>query len=291
MAFSALEFRTKYLFRDIVLIMLGVLSAGFGLRGFLLPNHFLDGGVMGLSILASFVSHIRMEYFFTLFNAPFIFAGYKRNSYPFLFKATLAIGGLSLAIALMPEMNITDDKLLVAIFGGFFIGAGIGLAIRGGAVIDGTEVLAIYLSRKTPFSVGDVITGINILVFGAGALLINYEVAMYAMLTYLSAAKTADFILHGIEENTTLIIISNQSELLRKLITVGMGKGVTILKGEKGYQRNPGFEELNVLLTVTTRLEISRLREEIEAADPEAFIIQFGVDDTKGGRISRRYNA
>jgi uncharacterized membrane-anchored protein YitT (DUF2179 family) len=184
---------------------------------------------------------------------------------------------------------ITSDKLLIAIFGGFFLGAGIGMSVRGGAVLDGTEVLALYINRKTVLSMGEVIMYFNILIFGVAAVLINIETAMYAMLTYLSASKTVDFIIQGFEEYIALTVISPESELIRKTLTLKLRKGVTVFKGKSGFGKRGSVDsDIDIVYTVVTRLEVHRIIDEIEKIDSKAFIVQHNINDTKGGMIKRR---
>jgi uncharacterized membrane-anchored protein YitT (DUF2179 family) len=224
-----------------------------------------------------------------LINAPFIIMGFKTIGKEFAVKTALAIIALSISVAFIPYPTITADKLLVAVFGGFFLGAGIGMAVRGGAVIDGTEVLAIFLSRRIGLTIGDIILLINILIFSLGAWLLSLETAMYAILTYLAASKTVQFIIEGIEEYTGVTIISVKSEELRKTIIEGLGAGVTVYKGERGFHR-AGFDqkEIDILFTVVTRLEVNKLSKEIEKIDPNAFVIMNSIKDSRGGMIKKR---
>lgn len=196
--------------KDTLFILLGVTAAGFGLKGFLLPNRFLDGGVMGISLLVNILSEIDLSLLVVLINLPFVVIGYTQISRKFAIKTLIAISLLSVTLAFVEFPIITSDKLLIAVFGGFFLGAGIGLSIRGGCVIDGTEVLAIYSSRKTTLTVGDVILGFNILIFSTAAYIINIETALYAILTYLVASKSVDFVVHGIEEYTSVHCIGKE---------------------------------------------------------------------------------
>ena len=222
-------------------------------------------------------------------NIPFILFGFKSIGKQFVLKTSLAIIGLSLCVALIPYPQITDDKLLVAVFGGFFLGAGIGLSVRGGAVIDGTEVLAIYLNRKLTLTVGDIILIFNVIIFSTAAYLLSIETALYSILTYLAASKTIDFIIEGIEEYTSVTIVSDFSEEIRQMILNEMQRGVTILKGEKGLvKESESAKEINIIYTVITRLEIRKLTTEIEKIDPAAFVIMTSVKDTKGGMIKKR---
>jgi uncharacterized membrane-anchored protein YitT (DUF2179 family) len=275
--------------QDVVLITIGVLLAAVGLKGFLLPNGFLDGGVTGISLLINRLTGISISLLLVLINIPFILLAYKQLSLSFTIKALAAIVGLATALVFIKVPVITSDKLLIAIFGGFFLGAGIGMSVRGGAVLDGTEVLALYINRKTVLTMGEVIMYFNILIFGVAAILINIETAMYAMLTYLSASKTVDFIISGFEEYIALTIISPESELIRKTLTLKLRKGVTVFKGKSGFGKRGHVEsEIDIVYTVVTRLEVHRILDEIEKIDGKAFIVQHNINDTKGGMIKRR---
>jgi uncharacterized membrane-anchored protein YitT (DUF2179 family) len=275
--------------KDILFISLGVASAGFGLKSFLLPNHFLDGGITGISLLLNAVGGFNVSILLVLLNIPFVIIGYYHISKAFAWKTLIAIVGLSLLLTFLEFPLITSDRLLIAFFGGFFLGMGIGLSIRGGCVLDGTEVLAIYTSRRTAISVGDVILTLNILIFGAAAYLMNVEIAMYAILTFLVASKTVDFIVQGIEDYTSVIIVSSNSELIQNAIITVMGRGVTILKGTSGYGKKGRQEKsIDIIYTVITRLEIQKMRSEIAKIDEDAFVVESRVNDIQGGMIKRR---
>lgn len=243
--------------RSGVYMLLGILSAGFGLRGFLMPNHFIDGGVTGISLLINAKTGFPLPIMIILFNTPFILLGWQQISKGFSIKSIVAISLLALAVAFVPYPVVTDDKLLIAVFGGFFLGAGIGLSIRGGAVIDGTEILAIFLSRKRSMSVGDFIMVFNIIIFAVAAWLLTVSVALYAILTYLAAAKTVDFILEGIEEFTGVTIISPRTAEIAELIKQKMGRGLTIYSGKKGYgKRGETVLATDIIFTVVDRKSV-----------------------------------
>ena len=273
----------------VALIILGVFLASFGLKSFLLPNHFIDGGITGISLLTYQLTGIPVSIWIIVFNAPFIVMGARQISKTFAIKTTLAILALASVIYFIDFPVITDDKLLISIFGGFFLGAGIGLAIRGGCVIDGTEILAVYINRTSILSMGDIILLINVLIFIVAAFILNIETALYSILTYLSASKTVDFIIQGIEEYTGVTIISSKSAKIREAITKKLGRGVTIYKGERGLE-NSQFKnkDIDIIFTVVTRLEVSKLKEEVELIDHKAFIVMNTISDTKGGIIKPR---
>lgn len=274
--------------KDMALIVAGIFSAAFGFKGFLLTNHFIDGGATGISLLISSLTNMPLYVLLILVNIPFIFLGYRIVSRVFAIKTALAISGLALVVATVNFPDVTKDNLLVAVFGGFFLGAGIGLSVRGGAVLDGTEILAIYLSKKLGTTMGDIIIGINVLIFSAAAYFLSIEIALYSMITYLSASKTLDFIIEGIEEYTGVTIISPHTQEVRSMITEKMGRGVTIYNGKGGYGKTGETSEIDIIYTVITRLELNRLKAELEKIDPKAFVVMSSVKDTKGGMIKKR---
>lgn len=275
--------------KDFLLITIGIAMATIGLKEFLLPNGFLDGGAMGMSLLFNLKTDIDLSLLIILVNLPFIIIGAKQVSWTFAFKSAAAILALSILVHLIHLPAITDDKLLISVFGGFFLGAGIGFSIRGGAVIDGTEVLALYVNRKTSLSVGDFIAVFNVVLFSAAALLVDVETAMYSMLTYFAASKTVDFIINGIEEYIGVTIISRSAKEVKQAITQNLGRGVTVYKAESGYGKTGmNYDENKVLFCVVTRLEVTKLLLEIEKIDSEAFVVQHSIKDTKGGMIKKR---
>jgi uncharacterized membrane-anchored protein YitT (DUF2179 family) len=275
--------------KDFILICIGITMASIGLKEFLLPNDFLDGGAMGLSLLTEIMTGVELSILIILINLPFIIIGAKQISMEFAIKSALAILALSLLVHFISLPTITEDKLLISVFGGFFLGAGIGFTIRGGAVIDGTEVLAIYVSKKTSLSVGDFIAVFNVILFTFSALLVSVETAMYSMLTYFAASKTVDFIINGIEEYIGVTIISRKATEVKEAIVVKLGRGVTVYNSESGYGKTGlNYNENKILFCVVTRLEVTRLLLEIEKIDEEAFVVQHAIKDTKGGMIKKR---
>jgi uncharacterized membrane-anchored protein YitT (DUF2179 family) len=269
---------------NIVLIILGILSAGFGLKGFLLSSHFIDGGVTGVSMLLSQLFGFPLPILLVVINLPFIALGYKQFGAKFAVKSALAISGLAVAFAVIPYPDVTPDKLLTAVFGGFFIGAGIGLAIRGGAVLDGTEIAAILVSRNSSLlKVADVILILNIVIFITATYFLGVETAMYSILTYVSAAKTIDFLLYGIEEYQSIIIVSERHEIIKQKLTKQLQRSVTIYKGQSGVSD----VEKDILCCVVTRLEVGEIKNAVISIDRDAFIIIQAVSDAEGGLIKK----
>ena len=286
-AYREFVITVKRQIRDLFLITAGIFSASFGFKGFLLTNHFIDGGATGISLLISALTKIELYILIICINIPFVILGFKVLGKGFAIKTALAISGLALCVATVEFPNVTNDNLLVAIFGGFFLGAGIGLSVRGGAVIDGTEVLAIFLSRKMGTTIGDIIILINVVIFSAAAYFLSIEIALYSMITYLAASRTLDFIIEGIEEYIGVTIVSSHSDEIRQMIINIMGRGVTVYSGKGGYGKKGETREIDIIYTVITRLELNKLNTEIEKIEPNAFVVMNSVKDTKGGMIKK----
>ncbi len=275
--------------RNLAYLVAGVLSAALGLESFILPNGLFDGGVTGLSLLAARFVHLPLSVFLIVLNLPFIWLGYEQLGKGFAIRALAAILGLALVLVVVPFPVITQDKMLIAVFGGFFLGAGIGLAMRGGGVLDGTEILAVYLSRKASLSVGDFVLVLNILIFMVVALVLSVQTALYSILTYLAASKTIEFVVNGIEEYTGVTIISEHSDAIRRVLTERLGRGVTVYAGHRGYgSHGEQPSPIDIVFTVVTRLEVSQVTTEVNRLDPRAFIIMHSVNDAKGGMVKKR---
>lgn len=272
--------------KNFLLIVMGILSAGMGLKGFLLSSRFIDGGVTGVSMLLADLFDWPLALLIPAINLPFIALGYRQIGGPFALKSAAAIAGLSVCIAVVPYPDVTPDLLLTAVFGGFFIGLGIGLAMRGGAVLDGTEIAALLISRGSHLlKVSDVILLLNVVIFGLAAFFLTIELALYSIITYFAASKMIDFLVHGLEEYTAVLIVSpRHADIQTQLIE--MGWGVTVLAGQQGHGRQGQREQpQDVLYTVITRLEIGRLKAIINRLDPNAFMIQYGINDVTNGKV------
>ena len=267
-----------------LLIAAGILSAAMGLKGFLLSSNFIDGGVTGVSMLLSKVTTAPLAVWLPIVNAPFVAIGYKQIGRAFAIRSVLGIVGLSAAIATIRFPDVTPDLLLTAVFGGFFLGAGIGLAVRGGAVLDGTEIAALLISKRSHLlRVGDVILIFNIVLFLAAITVLGVEPALYSILTYVTAAKTLDFVIYGLEEFTAITIVSSQSAAIRARITGELERGVTVYKGYGGLT---GAEQ-EILYCVVTRLEIGKVKAIVRAVDENAFVVSHPLADAEGGVLKR----
>ncbi|HEY6565526.1 MAG TPA: YitT family protein [Pirellulaceae bacterium] len=270
--------------RNALLIVLGILSAGMGLCGFLKSSNFVDGGVTGVSMLLAKVTRFPLAFWLPVVNLPFIALGYRHLGRAFAMRSILAIAGLAIALALIPYPDVTPDRVLTAIFGGLFIGAGIGLAIRGGAVLDGTEIAALLISKRTPLlRVGDVILAFNLILFLIAMSVLGVEAALYSILTYVTAAKTLDFVIYGFEELTAMTIVSRHSAAIRDRITGELGRGVTVYRGYGGMSG----EEQQILYCVVTRLEIGKVKAIVHALDPSAFLVFHPLAGVEGGMIKK----
>ena len=256
-----------------------------GLKGFLLSSNFIDGGVTGVSMLLAKITGISLVVWLPVVNLPFVAIGFRRMGAAFAVRSTAGIAGLTGALAFVPYPDVTPDLVLTAVFGGFFLGAGIGLAIRGGAVLDGTEIAALLIAtRAGAIRVGDIILAFNVLLFLAAMSTLGTEAALYSILTYVAAARTLDFVLHGIDEFTAVTIVSEQYDAVRQRITRDLGRGVTVYKGERGVT---GTEQ-DILYCVVTRLELGKLKAAVRQTDANAFIVYHSLSGAEGGRISAR---
>jgi uncharacterized membrane-anchored protein YitT (DUF2179 family) len=270
--------------QNALLFALGILAAAFGLKGFLLSSNFIDGGVTGVSMLLARVTPWPLSVWLPLVNAPFIAIGYRQMGRAFAIRSALAIAGLSAALATIHFPDVTPDLLLTAVFGGFFIGGGIGLAVRGGAVLDGTEIAALLISKRSALlKVGDVILAFNIALFLAAMSLLGVEPALYSILTYIAAARTLDFVIYGLEAHTAITIISARNGVIRERIIGELERGVTVYKGYGGLS---GVEQ-DILYCAVTRLEIGKVKAIVRAVDPSAFVVSHPLADAEGGVVKR----
>lgn len=284
------ELNPSYIIQDTIYILLGILFSAFAMKSFLVPNHFLDGGVTGISLLGHEIFHWNLGLLLILTNMPFIIMGAYQISKGFAVKTALAVVGLAIALQYIQFPTITSDNLLVSIFGGFFLGLGIGLAMRGGCAIDGIEVLALYTLKKTSFTITEMIMAINIVLFLSAGIHFGLETALYAMLTYYVAMRTIDYVIEGMEAYTGVTIISGKSEEIKDALVLRMGRGITIYKGERGFMKD-SYEvshECDIVFTVITRLEVRKLKNVVHNIDPKAFIFTHTIKETAGGVLKRK---
>ncbi len=274
---------------DFLTMLVGVVFAGVALKGFLVPNHFFDGGITGMSLLVHEIYHYNLAIVIVLLNLPLVAMSYFTVGKHFAFRALLAVVMLGICLVLLPDFALTSDKLLISIFGGVILGIGVGLVMRTGAALDGIEVLAIYTLKRTSFTITEIILGINIIIFSIAALHFGIETALYSILTYFMATRSIDFVVEGLEAFTGVTIISTKSEVIKYRLVNEMGKGITVYKGERGFL--PGkfdmHDECDIIFTVITRMELRKLKNLVYHADPKAFVFANTIKEASGGILKR----
>jgi uncharacterized membrane-anchored protein YitT (DUF2179 family) len=279
--------KIKQLLSETFQITFGILLASIGLKAFLLPNGFLDGGVTGIAILISQLFEIDISYVLLIVSVPFLIIAWKTLTKAIVLKSFLSITSLAIIIHFENFTSVTDDKLLIAIFGGLFLGAGIGITIKNGAVLDGSEILGIFINSRFGISIGKIILLFNIILFMVTAALISIEVSMYSALTFLVTAKVIDLMIEGFEDYIGLMIVSEKTNEIQVGLIDEIGIGITVYKGGKGYGRRGHKEESEIIHTVINRIDINRTYNLIEQLDEKAFIIEFDVNNVKGGILKK----
>ena len=252
-----------------------------------MPNHFLDGGVTGISLLIHEVKHWNLGFLLILLNIPFIILAYFKINKHFAIRSIVTVILIALVLHFVPFPELTHDKLLVAMFGGFFLGIGIGLSMRGGGTFDGMEVLALMTFKKSSFSITEIILGMNIIIFVIAALFLKVETALYAILTYLIASQITKYVIEGIEAYTGVTIVSGNSEEIKKALVLTLNRGITVYKGERGFMKE-SFEQsanVDIIFTIVTRLEVRKLQNIVHSIDPKAFIFTQTVREPQGGIV------
>lgn len=270
-------------------IALGVALASIGLKAFLLPNGFLDGGVTGIAILLNATIGGNVSVLLLVLSIPFLIMAYFTVSKRIVFKSIISIAALALCIQIENFPVITEDKLLIAIFGGLFVGTGIGIAIRNGTVLDGSEILGIFMNDRFGVRIGQIILLFNVVLFSITALILSVELALYSILTYLVTAKVTDSIIAGFEDFIGVMIVSPHFAELRQVITEELGAGMTVYQGEGGYgSTGQQGQNIQIIHSVINRIDIRKMYRIIENIDPDAFIVEYDVNNIKGG-VLRRY--
>lgn len=278
------ENRTVRMLIDVIGAVSAIFLAGLGLEGFLLPNGFLDGGVTGISMFTSEITGLPLSLFIITINIPFLVIGFRNLNRRSIVKSLLTIVGLAVWLYVFDYPVVTHDKLLDAIFGGAFLGAGIGLAVRSGSVLDGTELMALIIGRKASVSMGSVILVFNVVIFSVVGIVLGLERAMYSIITYVIASKSVDFILHGINEYTAVTIISGESETIRDRVMKEFTIGMTVYKGRRGLSE----VDVDILYCVITRFEVPKIMRIVRECDDKAFVVTHVIDNTFGGLIKSR---
>ncbi|MEO5893418.1 MAG: YitT family protein [Ferruginibacter sp.] len=290
---DSIEWQHVWNLKNLAHIILGTGLAVLAMKGFMIPNRFMDGGITGISILLHEIFHIDISFLVIVLNSLFVYLGYKRIGKTFAVQTTIAVILLSLGLLFVHIHPITSDKLLIATFGGILMGAGVGLVIRGGGVIDGAEVIAVFTKRRTGFSNSEIIMLFNTIIFSVAAFQFGIETAMYSIITYFTATKATDYVVDGIEEFTAMNIISGQQEEIKSFLVNELGKGITVYKGERGYL--PGSFEIkkdcDIIVTIVTRLEVKQIEETLKTIDPKAFVYIQSIKEASGGILKAKPHA
>jgi uncharacterized membrane-anchored protein YitT (DUF2179 family) len=285
-----IEWQSVWNLKNLLHLVLGTGLAVLAMKGFMIPNKFMDGGITGISILLHEVFHINISFLVIVLNVIFIYLGYIRIGKTFAVQTTIAVALLSLGLLFVEITPITHDKLLIAIFGGILIGTGVGLVIRGGGVIDGAEVIAVFTKRRTGFSNSEIIMLFNTILFAIAASQFGIETAMYSIITYFTATRATDYVVDGIEEFTALNIISTQPEEVKSFLVNELGKGITVYKGERGYL--PGSFDIKsdceIVVAIVTRLEIKQIEDAVMKIDSKAFIFVQSIKEATGGILKTK---
>ncbi|MDN3546985.1 YitT family protein [Mucilaginibacter aquaedulcis] len=276
--------------KDVVTVIAGILFCGFALKGFLVPNKFFDGGVTGISLLIHELYHVNIAFVIIIANIPFIIMGVFQVNKVFALKTFACVIALGICLLYVPYPVITSDKLLVSIFGGVFMGLGVGLSIRGGCALDGIEIMALYTLKRSSFTISEIILGINIIIFLIAAFELGLPTALYSILTYYTASRTISFVIDGLEEYTAVNIISAKSDIIKERLVMELGRGITVYKGERGFLKD-SFDvshPVDIIFTVITRLEVRRLKNLVHSIDPKAFVFTNSIKEAAGGVLKKR---
>ncbi|WP_373889984.1 YitT family protein [Neobacillus cucumis] len=275
----------KKIFQRMLIITLGAVIMSVGLEIFLVPNQVIDGGITGISIMLSFLTGWKLGVFLFLFNIPFIFLGYKQIGKTFALSTLYGIVILSITTTILhPVPAFTQDILLATVFGGILLGVGVGLVIRYGGSLDGTEILAILFNNKLPFSVGEIIMFFNLFILGSAGFVFSWDRAMYSLIAYFVAYKTIDITITGLDESKSVWIISDNASQIGNTIMDRLGRGVTFLNGEGAYSG----DEKKVIFCVINRLEEAKLKEIVTENDQNAFLAVADIAEVRGGRFKKR---
>ncbi len=272
----------------ILQISLGIFLASLGLKAFLLPNGFIDGGITGVALLGNYFLGIDFSILLVLLSIPLLLLAYFKISRLVFFKSLASIIGLAIVIYLENFERVTEDKLLISIFGGLFLGMGIGISLRNGAVLDAAEIIGVYLNHRFGISIGKIILAFNVILFSFTAVLTSLETALYSILAFSVTAKVTDFIIEGFEDFIGIMIVSKNSEEIRASIIEKLGAGITVYKGMGGFGKTPGNYEKPILHSIINRIDLMKVHRLIDQIDPEAFVVEFDVNNVKGG-VLRRY--
>jgi uncharacterized membrane-anchored protein YitT (DUF2179 family) len=275
----------KMIAKRMLFILVGALLMAVGLEFFLVPNEVIDGGIVGISIILAHLTDIQIGFYIFVLNLPFFFIGYKQIGKTFALSTLFGVIILSIATSIFHDLPVlTGDPLLATVFGGIVLGVGVGIVIRYGGSLDGTEILAILFNKRTPFSVGETIMFFNLFILGSAGFVFGWDRAMYSLMAYFIAFKTIDIVIQGLDESKSAWIISEQYEQIGEAILARLGRGVTYLNGEGAYTG----DDKKVIFCVITRLEEAKLKAIIDEMDPSAFFAVAAIAEVRGGRFKKR---
>lgn len=277
--------RRVRLVKKYIMLFIGSIIAAIGLEIFLVPNNIIDGGIVGISIMASHITGISLSVFLVLLNVPFLYLGYVQIGKTFAISTLFSIASLSYWVAFFhPIPEVTNDLFLAAVFGGIIVGVGVGLIIRYGGSLDGTEIVAILLDKRTGFSVGEIVMFFNLFILTSAGLIFGWDKAMYSLVAYFIAFKVIDTTIEGLDESKAVLIVSDKPDEIADALMARLGRGVTILHGEGGYTKDKKY----VLYSVITRLEMAKLKSIVDEKDENAFVTINDVHEVMGGRFKKK---
>lgn len=279
-------FRT---FLNVILVLIGTLLASIALQSFLIPNKIIDGGVTGISLLLDYatpqVTWLSFPVLIVAFNIPFLILGYKHMGGKFVFLSIISIVSLAIMQLFLVDYNLyLTDPLLAAIFGGIILGIGVGIVLKNNGSLDGIDILSMYISRSIPFSVGEIILAINLVIFSVAIFVLGVEEAMYSIITYFIVTKSIDIVIQGLGQTKVVFIVSKRPKAVTDAILYQLNRGTTILNGKGAFSR----EEKSVLYVVVSRLEITKLKTLLHDIDPDAFFTIMDTSETKGGQLREK---
>lgn len=264
-------------FSRVLFMILGSILAAMGLEIFLIPNNIIDGGITGISIMASYLTSVQLGVFIFIFNLPFVIIGYRHIGKTFALSTIFSVICFSIGVTLLhPVPGVTQDTLLATIFGGIILGVGIGLIIRNGGSLDGTEIVAILLEKRSAFSIGEIVMFINLFILGSSGFLFGWDRAMYSLIAYFIAFKAIDITVEGLEESKAVIVVSDKNKEISEAIMDRLGRGITLLDGKGAYSG----DETEVIYVVISRLEVAKLKNIVNDFDESALITITSVEGT-----------
>jgi len=285
--------RSRIIIEDLSFSTAGVLLSAYALKGFLVPNLFLGGGITGISILLNRFFHINFSIVLILANLPLVVLGGYLVNKRFAYKTLACIVGLALCMEFLNFPIATSDPSLISAFGGVFLGLGIGMAMKGGCALDGIEIIALYTIRKSGFTISEIIFAINVVIFLIAAISFGMDIALNSILTYYTASQAINFVVEGMEEYTGVTIISSKSDDIKHTLVMDLGRGITVYKGERGFMKESfdKSQDCDIVFTVITRLEVRRLKNLVYRIDPKAFVFTNSIKEAAGGILKRNRNA